>query len=107
MTVSNEIGIPIVFDYLHHKFCSGGLSEEQAFHLAVSTWSPEVTPVVHFSSAKKLFEDEAALDAAHADYIYERVEVYGKDVDVMLEAKAKELALRKYQRKFRNVAADL
>ena len=30
------IGIPIVFDYHHHKFCSGGLSENDALDIAVS-----------------------------------------------------------------------
>lgn len=95
-----EIGVPIVFDYLHHKFCTGGLSEEEAFHLATSTWPADITPAVHFSSARKVYEDPMALEAAHADHVYERVPTYGKDVDIMLEAKAKELALRKYNRKF-------
>ena len=33
--VSEQLGIPIVFDYHHHKFCTGGLSEEEALKLAV------------------------------------------------------------------------
>lgn len=105
--VNDDTGIPVVFDYLHHKFCSGGLSEEEAFRLAVSTWPSGITPAVHFSSAKKSYEDSTAVEAAHADYIYDRVPTYGKDVDVMFEAKAKELALKRYQREFNTIAAEL
>ena len=30
MRVHEAVGVPIVFDYHHHKFCTGGLSEEDA-----------------------------------------------------------------------------
>ena len=36
--IYEKIGIPIVFDYHHHKFCNGGLSEQKALELAISTW---------------------------------------------------------------------
>jgi len=35
MYVHEKIGIPIVFDYHHHQFCTGDLSEEDALKLAV------------------------------------------------------------------------
>jgi UV DNA damage endonuclease len=38
MYLHNKIGIPITFDYHHHKFCTGGLSEQEALALAASTW---------------------------------------------------------------------
>lgn len=103
--VHEKTGVPIVFDYLHHRYCTGGLSETEAFDLALSTWPDSITPVVHYSSAKKLFEDESAVEAAHADFIYEPVNVYGRDVDVMLEAKAKELAVKEYRKKFAMLSA--
>jgi UV DNA damage endonuclease len=96
LAVQSETGIPIVFDYLHHQFCTGGWNEERAFMEALNTWPSDITPIVHFSSSKKIFEDQNAIDAAHADYIYQQVNLYGKDVDVMLEAKAKEQAVLKY-----------
>ena len=34
---------------------------------------------------------------AHSDYIYNKIETYGLDVDVMVEAKAKERAVQKYK----------
>ncbi len=102
MTVYESTGIPIVFDYLHHQFCQGDLTEREAFELAVSTWPKDVTPIVHYSSSKKKYEDAAALEAAHADLVYQPVRSYGKQVDIMLEAKAKEIAVLKYREDFLN-----
>jgi UV DNA damage endonuclease len=96
MEVHNAIGIPVVFDYLHHKFCTGGLSEQEAMVLAYSTWPKDILPIVHYSSSKKIFEDPSATEASHADYVYEYVNTYGLDVDIMLEAKAKEKAIQQY-----------
>ncbi|MBE7169240.1 MAG: UV DNA damage repair endonuclease UvsE [Williamsia sp.] len=91
-----EVGIPVAFDYFHHEFCTGGLSEREAFLAAVDTWPTGITPVVHFSSSKKKWEDPSALPTAHADYIYSEVNTYNKEVDIMFEAKAKETAVLKY-----------
>lgn len=91
-----QVRIPISFDYFHHEFCTGGLSEQEAFLAAVDTWPEGIPPVVHFSSSKKKWEDPAALPTAHADYIYSRVNTYNREVDIMFEAKAKELAVLKY-----------
>ena len=38
MYIHERIGIPIVFDYHHHTFNTGGLSEQEALELAMSTW---------------------------------------------------------------------
>jgi UV DNA damage endonuclease len=88
--------IPIAFDYFHHHFCTGGLSEEEAFMAAIDTWPQGITPVVHFSSSRKKYEEPSAPPTAHADYIYDEVNTYGKDIDIMFEAKAKEIALLEY-----------
>lgn len=92
----NETKIPIVFDYFHHSFCTGGLSEQEAFLAAVSTWPHDITPVVHFSSSKKKYEDSSSPPTAHADYLYDQVTLYKPDTDIMFEAKAKEAAVMKY-----------
>jgi UV DNA damage endonuclease len=88
MYIHQTIGIPIVFDYHHHKFCTGGLTEEEALKLAYSTWPEGITPIVHYSEPK-----EGNKPQAHADYIKEIPDTYGVDVDIMVEAKAKELAI--------------
>jgi len=93
MYIHERIGIPIVFDYHHHKFCTGDLSEEEALKLAVSTWG-DIKPVVHYSESKALHERNDKLKPqAHSDYINEIPNTYALDLDVMVEAKAKELSI--------------
>ena len=94
MYIHERIGIPIVFDYHHHKFNTGGLSEEAALKLAMSTWPDGIKPAVHYSESKALHEENDKIKPqAHSDYINELPNLYGMDVAVMVEAKAKELAI--------------
>lgn len=94
MYIHEKIGIPIVFDYHHHKFCTGGLSEEEALKLAVSTWPKGITPIVHYSESKSLHENNSKLKPqAHSDYITTLPNTYGLDLDIMVEAKQKELSI--------------
>ncbi len=97
MYLHERIGIPIVFDYHHHKFCTGGLSEKEALELAISTWPKGITPVVHYSESKSLHEsNEKIKPQAHSDYVDNIPDTYGHDVDIMVEAKAKELSILKH-----------
>lgn len=94
MYIHERIGIPIVFDYHHHQFCTGGLSEQEALELAITTWPKGITPEVHYSESKALHEENDKLKPqAHSDYIHELPNLYGNVVDVMVEAKAKELSI--------------
>ena len=94
MYIHERIGIPIVFDYHHHKFCTGDLSEQEALELAISTWPKDITPIVHYSESKMLHEgNEKLKPQAHSDYINDLPDTYGNDVDIMVEAKAKELSI--------------
>ena len=95
--VYKVIGIPIVFDYHHHAFCTGGLSEEDALEVAISTWNG-IVPVVHYSESRsREQEDPKIRPQAHSDYVIDYIETYGNEVDIMVEAKAKELAVLKYK----------
>ena len=97
MYIHERIGIPIVFDYHHHKFCTGDLSEQEALELALSTWPKDITPVVHYSESKMLHEgNEKLKPQAHSDYINDLPNLYGNNVDIMVEAKAKELSILPY-----------
>ena len=90
MYIHERIGIPIVFDMHHHKFCSGGLSEKKALDLAVSTWPDSINPVVHYSESKSEHEnDDSIKKQAHSDYINNLPSTYGYNLDLMIEAKAK------------------
>ena len=94
MYIHNALKIPIVFDYHHHQFCTGDLSEEQALKLAATTWPKGITPVVHYSESKALHENNPKeKPQAHSLYIKSLPNVYELDVDIMVEAKAKELAI--------------
>lgn len=94
MYVYEKINIPIVFDYHHHKFQTGGLTEEQALSLAISTWPKGIVPLVHYSESKSIHENnEKIKPQAHSDYINELPNTYGYDVDIDVEAKAKELSI--------------
>ena len=121
--VHKVIGIPIVFDYHHHQFCTGDLTESEALHLASKTWPSDIKQIVHYSESRRrekslvvesfLAKNNIMLDniseyptmeklhkenqkikvQAHSDYIVDHIDSYGLDLDVMVEAKAKELAV--------------
>jgi UV DNA damage endonuclease len=96
--VFTRTGIPIVFDYHHHGFCTGDLTEKQALELAISTWG-DIKPVVHYSESRAEEKKDAKIRPhAHSDYVNGPVDDYGYDLDVMIEAKAKELALFELQK---------
>jgi UV DNA damage endonuclease len=124
-TVHQAIAIPITFDYWHHTFNTGDLSEEEAFFMARETWQlHDVTQCTHYSESRRreaqvlierMFEhhgiDMADLpnwptfhkqykeftkikEQAHADFILATPNTYNvMDLDIVVEAKAKEQAL--------------
>lgn len=97
-TIYAKIGIPITFDYHHHWCHPGELTQEEALKLAATTWR-NAKQLVHFSSCKQIHEDASQTNKrAHADYIYEFIDDYGLDLDVEIEAKAKELATQAYMK---------
>ena len=93
--IHKVIHIPIVFDYHHHKFCTGGQTEQEALELAMSTWHG-VTPVVHYSQDRSVEHNDPKIrPQAHSDSYWTAIETYGHDIDVMLECKHKEQGLFK------------
>ena len=93
--VYSRIGIPIVFDYHHHKFCTGDQDEEEALLTACMTWG-DVRPVVHYSQSRSIEHNDPKIrDNAHSDSYWTPINLYNLDLDVMLECKHKELGLFK------------
>jgi len=91
-----KIGIPITFDYFHHKFNTGDLTEKEALIAAYATWPEGVTQCCHYSESRRKEQlDESIRPQAHSDLIYEKINTYGLEPDIVIEAKLKEQAIFK------------
>jgi UV DNA damage endonuclease len=101
--IYEKTGIPITFDYHHHRCYEDPIPEKDALELCAKTWPAGIRQLCHYSSSRKLNEDDTAILRAHADYVYEKIETYDMDLDIELETKAKELALLKYVDEYLNV----
>ena len=94
-------GIPIVFDSHHFSLGPQDASYDESFDMAFDSWPSTITPTCHHSNGKKEFEDPTTRSAAaHSNYYYKPFNSCGKFVDVMLESKCKEKALKKYLKDF-------
>ena len=95
--VYKKIGIPVTFDYFHHKFNTGGLTEEEALKLASTTWPEGITQCCHYSESRRKEKlDESIRPQAHSDIIYDSINTYGLSPDIVIEAKLKEQAIFNY-----------
>jgi UV DNA damage endonuclease len=114
LALSARIGRPVVWDILHHH-CNDpdAIPDREALELALATWPAGVVPKIHYSTPKTALEEKRRRVGrrvertwvlpqlrAHADMIdpiafehFGRETAAGLDFDVMLEAKAKDLAL--------------
>jgi len=89
-----ELNIPITFDYFHHKFNTGGLTEKEALIAASLTWPNGVTQCCHYSESRRKEKlDESIRPQAHSDLIYKKIQTYGLEPDIVIEAKLKEQAI--------------
>jgi UV DNA damage endonuclease len=119
--IHREVGIPVVFDHQHHRLNPGGLEVAEAAARALETWPAGVTPKVHFSSPRldgreigrgKAARIEPPLLRQHADYVdpwtfAEFVEpLRDRAFDVMIEAKAKDLAVLKLRSDLRSIGRE-
>ena len=97
--VHAEIGIPVVYDELHHQFTDRGLSRKEALTRATATWVDcGETPIIHYSEARRLHEaDPTVRPQNHSDYIAGPIRTWDSGADVMIEAKAKERAVLAYR----------
>lgn len=95
--IYKRLGVPIVFDYHHHKFRNDGESESESHQMAYETWG-DVRPCFHYSESASEKEGANKKPNAHSDYIYDKINDYGRNFDIVIEAKAKELALLEYRK---------
>jgi UV DNA damage endonuclease len=95
--IQSRIKIPITFDYLHHECNSGGISQEDAFQMCIETW--DTKPLFHYSESLPNQKNPRK----HADFPIKRIEAYNRDIDVDMEFKMKDLAIRQYENLFLNM----
>lgn len=88
-----ECGVKLVLDIHHHRFCNREPVTEAA-SLAFETWNGFLEiPKIHYSESKPNSRPQA-----HSDYIqYPIPDLGDREYDVMIEAKAKDLALLRYR----------
>ena len=94
--IYKQIGIPITFDYFHHKFNTGDLTEEEALRMAATTWPKGIAQCCHYSESRRKEKlDESIRPQAHSDLIYKKIQTYGLEPDIVIEAKLKEQSIFK------------
>ncbi len=128
MELHRRTGVKVVWDILHHH-CNDpdDIADREALELALSTWPAGVTPKIHYSTPKTAMEERKRKVGrrvektwvlpqlrAHADVIdpiafeqFLRETAAGLDFDVMLEAKAKDLALLRLRDQMAERGIDL
>ena len=92
--VCEELGLPLVYDVHHHRCLGDGLDVETATKRSILTWNRE--PLFHISSPREGWR--ADNPRFHSDYINLRdfpTLWDDMEITVEVEAKAKELAVRK------------
>ncbi len=90
--LAEALGVPVVFDLLHHQINPGGLGADDAWALAQATWGAR-RPEVHLASqAPGRARGAHAEHVRRQDWLTLRSVLDGAVVDVMVEAKAKEQA---------------
>ncbi len=97
-------GTPTVFDSHHYEVgAKDSLSYKESIMLASETWPKGIRQVCHLSNSAQIFENKPVAITAHSEYIHAPFNDCGLDVDVVIEAKAKELAVFDYVRKFGDI----
>ncbi len=101
----NKINVPMVLDYHHHMCNNNGDNIEKDLDEIFATWKG-INPKVHFSSPKNQTKKDYR---SHHDYVdvrefinfVEKIKNLNYDIDIMIEAKAKDEALFRLTRQLK------
>lgn len=124
--IHRRTGLPAVLDVLHHR-ChqSCGRSVDEALTAALATWPPQRRPKIHLSTSRtalrQLYRNgqwrvQMPLPNQHSDFInpFECIDLLRsaherglRGFDLMLEAKAKDLALLRLRAQITRYAPEL
>ena len=124
LDLHRRTGVRVVLDVHHHRIHprSAAISIRHAIEAACATWPAGTRPKVHLSSARTMLDPPMGRPRtspgaipplrAHADLVVPWdlvavLEAAERPLDVMLEAKAKDLALLNLRRTLRSLRPDL
>jgi len=95
LSLSESLGAPMVLDYLHQTAFSGNLPNKSLLAKACESWSAsDGRPEFHYSTQKPNSRSGSHADMIDVQDFLRFLQVLPfRNVDVMLEAKAKDLAL--------------
>ena len=105
LLICQTLKIPFVFDYHHYRCNNDGENYLDYLPIIFNTWK-DIRPKIHFSSPKNYTKKDFR---SHSDYInvddfiefIENIKKYNVDVDIMLEAKAKDYAVFRLMRQIK------
>lgn len=107
LEICKDLNIPMVLDY-HHYICNNnGIRIESIIEEIFSTWAfTGLNPKIHFSSPKNKTKKDFR---SHHDFIdsdsfiefIDKIKFSHKDIDIMIEAKMKDVALCKLVRELK------
>ncbi len=123
LALAERAGLRVVLDVFHHRILDrGAIPDLEALRLALATWPPGVTPKAHWSSPKTQAEVTGKGKytyprlLAHADLVdpidFERwlrdaAVPAGRDFDVLVEARLKDLAVLHLRRQLAERGVEL
>jgi UV DNA damage endonuclease len=97
LKLCEDLKIPMVLDYHHHLCNNNGEKITDFIEKIFATWDNQtLNPKLHFSSPKNKKEKRSHSEyIEHEDFLdfIEKIKFTNKDIDIMLEAKAKDEAL--------------
>lgn len=105
LNLCDSIGLPMVFDYLHHRAYTGRVPNSAIMKRALATWSDsDGRPELHYSTQKRQARIGAHADMIDVkDFIRFIDDLPRRTVDIILEAKAKDKALLRLRRDLQGV----
>jgi UV DNA damage endonuclease len=100
LKVYKQTNVPVVFDSHHHTFNDDGLTHQEAYDACVQTWG-KIKPKQHISNTTLGLENSSFTKRRqHSHYIHQIPEcqlngVRNNQIDLMCEAKLKNIAIEK------------
>ncbi|MCI9434489.1 MAG: UV DNA damage repair endonuclease UvsE [Bacilli bacterium] len=105
LSICQTLEVPFVFDYHHYRCNNDGENYLDYMEQILATWK-NIKPKIHFSSPKNNTKKDFR---SHSDYIncddfiffLEQMKTFNTDIDIMLEAKAKDEAIFRLTRQLK------